>query len=56
MSSGSPRPLFSSMSLPMIATISSRLMTRLARGFAESSAGRSNFSLRAASPSALFSL
>ena len=56
MSSGSPRPLFSSMSLPTIATMSSRLMTRLSRGFAVSSAGSGIFSLSATSPSALFSL
>ena len=56
MSSGSPRPLLSSMSLPMIASMSSRLITRLARGFGASSAGSSILSFAATSPSALFSL
>jgi hypothetical protein len=56
MSSGSPRPLLSSTSLPMMATMSSRLMTRLSRGFGVSSAGSVMFSLRLTSARALFSL
>ncbi len=56
MSSGSPRPLFSSISLPMMAVMSLRLMTRASRRFSLASEGRSIFSLAATSPRALFSL
>ena len=56
MSSPVPRPLFSSISLPMIATMSLRLMTRDSRVVSPPSAGSAIFSLAATSPSALFSL
>ena len=54
---GSPRPLFSSISLPMMAMMSLRLMTRASREvLARLRRAASIFSLAATSPSALFSL
>ena len=56
MSSPKPRPLLSSISLPMMATMSLRLMTRASRDAPVASEGSSILSLAATSARALFSL